>query len=288
MPRKNPPNFLHKEKLIELLHQHLFLEKTVLKKLGKNELVRKAFDNKLINLIECNDSLIKNNSTIPCYLYTHVKDPLLRSLIEEYVQQYSLLWCRGSYIANLVAISLIPEEIKNPIEDPEFEVPIPPFLLDEKTIKKCFLPERWIRKHLEMPEEILNIVEQHQHLLSTFLPDYNSLLVDTGWDNAINHMGTSYAGHIQVQILNYLFSKLRTYLKDTIPLQNDTNNEHFANMACYQLRPSTNITNHDYEFISKVRQYFELGASDYINKKSEYFKKLNSKNWKKRKDSGID
>jgi hypothetical protein len=279
MGRKISSNFIKKDVLIEKLAFHEKLnDLKELKKNGKNEIVWKAFEANLINKNEMNESLIKRYSTIPCYLYTHITDENFRNIIEEYVLNYSMLWSRGTYIANLVAISLIPLNILNPFIHNN-DVPVPDFLCDENELKKCFLPERWILKDLEIPKEIKDIVEQHKELLDTFLPDYKKCMCDSGWDNAINHMGTSYLGNINVQILSHLYSKFLSYLKDNILLNIQTNREQYIHMVCSKLFPSTEIHIDDYEFIDKVRKYFNIKPSEFINKKSLFFSKLNNKNW---------
>jgi hypothetical protein len=95
MVRKNLPNFLYKDDLVNRLVADGQSEEYI-KKLGKNELVWLSSEKSLISNIERDDSFNKRTSTLPCYLYTHIVDKDIREKIEEYVQSYSMLYSRGS------------------------------------------------------------------------------------------------------------------------------------------------------------------------------------------------
>ena len=72
MVKKNSEHFIHKENLITRLVNH---DKSFdVKKLGKNDLVWLAHDHNLISDIQRDESLNKRYSSIPCYLYSHVKN----------------------------------------------------------------------------------------------------------------------------------------------------------------------------------------------------------------------
>lgn len=252
MGRKNPINFIYKEELIKRLIAH-GRDSSSLKTLGKDDLVWLAFEKSLISDIERDASFNKITSTLPCYLHTHIVDEEVRTKIEEYVQSYSLLYSRGSYLANLVAI-----KNKHIFHDnlPSELVPIPTFLLDENVMKTCFLPERWLEK--DVPKALDNDIQStyylYKQLLDNFLPPYKSVLSNCGWDNALNHMGTSYIGNVKVMILSNLQKRLKTYLYDFYQSNYATNRKEFVKNVCYELYPSSVIHQDDYEWISCFRK----------------------------------
>ncbi|KAL6764452.1 hypothetical protein V8C86DRAFT_3022345 [Haematococcus lacustris] len=155
-------------------------------------------------------------STLPAYLYTHVRDTELRTKLEAYVRCYSRLFARGSYVANLAAIHSLPADLPQRMEQvvglPTAALCDPPALLeDENQVKKCFLPERW-QPELR-PAAVQEVLDRHGALLQPQLPEYSALMANTGWDNALNHMGTSYLGHVKVQVCTHLARRLRAFLK---------------------------------------------------------------------------
>lgn len=262
MVRKNLPNFLYKDDLVNRLVADGQSEEYI-KKLGKNELVWLSSEKSLISNIERDDSFNKRTSTLPCYLYTHIVDKDIREKIEEYVQSYSMLYSRGSYLANLVAINITNSINSTDLigkELPLEKIPIPPFLLNENVMKTCFLPERWLlRKNPQnLQSDIQSTYTAHKETLDAFLPPYTKVLSNCGWDNAINHMGTSYLGNIKAMVLPNLQKRLKTYLYDIHNLQSHTDRKEFAKNACYELRPSSMIHNDDFEWIQKFRNFTGL------------------------------
>ncbi len=256
MVRKNLPNFLYKEDLVNRLIAD-GQSKEYITKLGKNDLVWLASEKSLISNIERDDSFNKRTSTLPCYLYTHVVDKDVREKIEEYVQSYSMLYSRGSYLANLVALSTMNTTSK---ELPLETIPIPPFLLNENIMKTCFLPERWLlRKNPQsLQSDIQTTYTAHKETLAAFLPPYTKVLSNCGWDNAINHMGTFYLGNVKTMVLPNLEKRLKAYLYDIRTLQSRTDRKEVVKCCCYELRPSSMIHNDDFEWISKFRKFAGL------------------------------
>ena len=74
-------------------------------KYQKNELLDKALASEKINLEVYQESLPRRNSAIKCYLRSVVKDRTMIERIEKYVEMASLLFTRGSIIANLITLN---------------------------------------------------------------------------------------------------------------------------------------------------------------------------------------
>lgn len=258
MVRKKTFNSLNKQDLLNKL------KSTEYKKWDKNKLCWEAFDKNLINHDELEESLNKRQSIIPCYLYTHVKDQNIRDIIEKYVIQYSLLYSRGSYIANLCIQNSIfniqiPENIPN---EPFCELPY--MLNDVNILKQCFYPERWSESTRSttkaLDSNIHTIMQENQNLLDCYLPQEKILSV-SGWDNALNHMGNSYLGNSKVQILTHLYKRLKDI---------------FSNINYLPCYPTNNIQNNDFEKLMKLRNFLNLENDQPIK---NAFKEFNTPVW---------
>lgn len=282
MVRTLPKNFIHKDRLLKTLEQECDCckDKKGLKKLGKNELCWKAYDLGKLNDIQLHESLVKRTSTIPCYLMTHVKDKIIIDLIERYVIAYSILFARGSYVANLVTQKLLPSLEQYPKSFPEDAFcPIPSIMTNENIMKKCFYPERWYKNNSQdksnVDPVIVSVMTEFSHLLEDYLPDTN-LLCNTGWDNALNHMGTSYTGHIKVQVLTHLPKRLESCFKKT-KLHEDTNaSSFFKLLKFFPAKPSTDIHKDDFERMMTLRNALKLKHNQVLK---EAFSELNDYNW---------
>ena len=281
--RKLRDNFIKKDDLISL-----YKNKTEVKKLGKNDLCWKALDDKLITQEQCDASLERRTSTIPCYLHTHIQDLDVQKLIEKYVRYYSMMFSRGSYIANLIAMKELPRDHLSRTIPTTVFMTLPTFLTEETILKQCFLPERWsknqviddlevdptkkIVKKAILDPMIRAVCDEYSSLLDPFLPtDYESLLCNTGWDNALNHMGSSYKGSIKVQILTHLPSRLSKYFGSYYKSKNGTKTGSLKYIISYPLRPSTELHNDDFLMVQSIRLALGVNAKDYLNKGFEDF-----------------
>ena len=267
MGRTLPPNFRDRSFLLNALGNN-----QELKKLGKDDLCWEAYDKGLISKDECESSLNRKESIIPCYLYTHVQNVQVRKLIEDYVQCYSKLFSRGSIIANLVTISLLPPSV--PSEFPlQAYCAIPLFLKDDNSLKKCFLPERWSDDKVD--PTIINILHNNVQLLQPLLPsNYLDILPNTGWDNALNFQASMYMGHVKVQILTHLFKRVKEYFVSTCNSETDLYVlKKFINS---DNRPFSGIHIDDLDRIQQFRNCLNIGHTDYINSQ---FTELNDYIW---------
>lgn len=267
--KKLSEHFIDKDGLIDKLRNKNPI--SILKNLGKNELCWKAFDEKLISQDECKESLNKRYSIIPCYLYTHIKDADIRNIIEDYVIDYSLLYTRGSIIANICTIKQLPTHIPK-LFPSEAYCSVPSFLTNQNILKKCFYPERW--KEIDVDESIVSVMKDYKELLDPYLPRGRKL-VNTGWDNALNHMGSSYLGNIEVQILHHLPRRIIEYIQDTS--DSKSNKYILKRLFMYEIYPSTEIDNLDIEKILNIRNALGIKLDEKLEKKC--FEKLNDYNW---------
>lgn len=284
MGRKSPDGFVHKDTLIQKLKN---FDVENIDTLSKDALVWEAFDRGLITECERDVSFTRRISVIPCYLYTYVENETIRSALENYVQCATMLYSRGSFLANLAAISVLqvsklPKDI---LDIRSQSVDIPSFLLDENLVKHCFLPERWLYKGLEIDSLVASTFELYSDLLDDFLPDYNKVMCDSGWDNALNHMGTNYLGNVKVQVLSHLYRRLVSYVKEVHPVQSGTL-RHALNMAVFGplQTPLTDIHNDDFEWalaLQKVLGINDRGRSDQWVKEWQIplFKELSKESW---------
>ncbi len=258
MVRKLRDTFVKKETLFD----DLGIQKGKAK-LSKNELALKAYEANLIDKTQFQASLERRTSTIPCYLYTHIHDSGMRKKIEEYVLAYSMLYTRGTWLANL-ACMVFSENVRLPTEFPNKDtaIKVPSFLTNENLIKQCFLPECWLlkRKAVDIDSTIHRAYDLFKQRLSPLLPDYKAVMSSTGWGNALNHMGTSYLGNVKVKICTHLLRRLKTYVLYHHTTNPDTNRKSLWHAVRAPASPASEIHEDDYAWAMNVRT--ALGVLD--------------------------
>jgi hypothetical protein len=272
MGRKLPLHFVKKDELVASLEG----DKEELKKLGKDVLVWKAFEENLISKEQRDASFIRRSSTIPCYLYTHIIDPAIRERIEAYVQAYSMLYTRGAYLANLLVLSIpnVPNLPRNEI--PNQIVPIPEILWKDTEFKKVFYPERWLNKGSPVNPLIQQTLQQYQVDLDRLLPASIGLC-DTGWDNALNQMASMYLGNVKVMMLTPLRNNIYKYLTEKT-YEDETSPTEVMKACFYPLRPSTGISEEAYEWATRMRDFLGIPIDKSYFQVDE-LNDLNDKTW---------
>lgn len=263
MVRKLTSSFIHRKNIEIILAENGFKPN---KSTGKNELVLLAFQNGLIDEASYKESLNKRTSTLACYFHTHVQDPKLQSIVEKYVKAYSMLFTRGSWLANLACL-IQHQEGNLPKEFPTNEtvLSIPSFLKDENFMKQAFLPERWLLKGKIINEDLQRAYTQYQEPLSHFLPNYQEVMSDCGWDNALNHMGTSYLGNVKTQICTHLIRRLESFVKEKLYCNESTNKKSLWFAVKAPLSPNSLIHEDDYEWAMSVRNALGLKEYEWLN-----------------------
>ena len=136
------------------------LVRTVLAELNsRDQLYGFARYHKLLADAEVAESCPKVHHTVPCYLYTHVRDPAVREAIETYVLAYSQLYERGAALLNGLAAAATAAafetkttsfvDLWSHVQDPAvtgIDQALVNVLSDENDLKQFFLPERWPEK----------------------------------------------------------------------------------------------------------------------------------------------
>ena len=212
-----------------------------------SRLLGHAIYHDLVSEKEIEETTPRNQiSTIPCYLYTYVSDPAIRSQLEKYVVVASKLFRRGSIILNLIAMHHC--GIRHPgasdsgritvsVWRPLFRSTDPDLngmrhlvsLLEARegqdttsnTLKHAFLPERWsVQKMNERSATRDSNVQQilqsdsYKDILPPCPSDWRQVMSDhvSGWDNCINRMMTKYSGNIKVHAMSNIVKSVEDYL----------------------------------------------------------------------------
>ena len=188
-------------------------------------------------------------STIPCYLYTYVPDPAIRSQLEKYVVATSKLFRRGSIILNLIAMHHCGLRHPGASDSGKVTVPVlrPRFRSDDltdpilngmrrlvslldapegkdirsNTLKHAFLPERWtVQKRNERSAirdsnvQLILQSDSYKDILPPCPSDWRQVMSDhvSGWDNCINRMMTKYCGNVKVHAMSNIVKYVEEYL----------------------------------------------------------------------------
>ena len=277
MVRTCSPDLVKKEVLIDRLVK-IGKERETLECLGKNEIVWLAYDNGFLSDIKRDASLVRNVSTIPCYLHTHITDETIRSQIEKYVKAYSLLYTRGTHLANLIVMS-IPLPVFTQGTIPSELIPLPNFLTKGEIVKKCFYPERWLNRENnndDIDPLIRTTFEENRELLDSLLPS-EKVLANCGWDNPLNHMGDVFLGNLHVQMITPLESRIKKFILERDGYNKQTMPKEVMKTVMFLFRPSTDIHNDDFEWATNFRSF--LGIE--INSSFAYapLQEIDSRTW---------
>lgn len=275
------------------LVERLKLTQEECNKLKKIDLVRLAHEKHLFrDESELLLSLPTKETTLKCYLHSVVHNGLskVREKLETYVQMYSKLYVRGSIIANQIAI-----DVYGPIEVLEV-VPKYTFNQSQESIdlftiisqrnsemKHSFLPERWPREMEKTGKRKLSTllhyvdnVLQNPYLIDTLtklLPDWRSLMLTSGWDNAINRMWSKYAANLQNHVLVHLFKLTKLYF-DKVKLSKSSSREEIKEIFIKGLkRPIEEYVSHqdDIDHAIDIRNFLDC---PYHDTKFEYLSKF--------------
>lgn len=148
-----------------------------------------------------------NFTTQKCYLRAHVKDDFVAKRLDEYAERCSLLFRRGSILANLCAIRALKE---TPDASEAFRV-LEAFLMNARDLKQCFLPERWDQKELDQGV-LMPTLQAHGVRLAHLLPDWKEFMSPSGWDNCLADMAKRYAVNLVLHVRQHFDVKASKYL----------------------------------------------------------------------------
>ena len=279
---KKPKTFVKKDDLAEALQNtcpdHYTCQSC--KDLPKLSLLLQAAGEGLISAEQLKTTYPTQTSVIKCYLRTHVKDPTLLEVVDEYVLAISKLHRRGSIIANL----LIQQELSRADVQPEDRLPRSIFVSDSAfqlatkydKLKHCFFPERYIvGKTTTLDPAVQGILDDYadalQHLLPTAWQETAALGI---WDQALNNLGSTYVGNIKVQIMTHFVRRLDKYAATTLVLDEGTPRAEFCSSLKFKVRPLT-IHDNDFQLLTDMRTLRGAeNATVWASKELEFSKAL--------------
>ena len=205
---------------------------------------------------EVAETVPRNETTLPCYLFTVLLDKNDRERIDKYVDASSEAFRRGTLILNRVAQQMCGPRLPGgkvssfdvPVCRPRFEDG--PVLRAMKEFVGLFDYTHGIEdcslKHAFMPGRFPNLNVHVSRVLSTdLLPTSTSWEVmknvmiggcSTGWDNAINRMMTRFYGNIKVQAMKNVKKAIKGYL-NVVPLHTPYAREALVDSTLFRLRP---------------------------------------------------
>lgn len=244
----------------------------------------------LVSAQEWTETVGRDETTLPCYLYTHVTDAATRNALDRYVVACSELFFRGSLVVNYMAqrscgVRLSGADNRQvPVERPRFDHEAHRFDITDlffdvdglerdvrsSAFKQVFLPERWPSAEAPRdPRVALELEEKAAQLPS--LPDWLAVMSVSGWDNAINRMATKLWGNTQVHARCDIAKRAADYLRmapfdpavhrpDGYNYDGDNAARHALAMTLTgRLRPLT-VSTGDWEMLGHLRR--AIGVRD--------------------------
>ena len=219
--------------------------------------------------MEQEETVERVESTIPCYLHTHVTDGPRRDAIEKYVVASSRLYRRGSIIANLASMAIAGPRLAD-ASDPDTPRPmyneamLSPFdrLVDllmvddprKSKMKQVFLPERWPTEGVQRADFVVDTMNRYGAIIPS-VPDWKAVMMPTGWDNAINRMATKFIGNLKVHARANLVETVAAYVKAVALDAGDA----MSQVIAKRLRPLA-IHDDDWAMLYELRK--TLGVKD--------------------------
>ena len=236
---------------------------------GKNALLWTAHDKRLITKEQLDASLEARNSIIPCYLRTHITTPAVYDKLEEYVKAWSRLFSRGTYLANLVALSQpvdLPDGLHRRTLPVAHDCPIYAFISDVDHLKQLFAPELWPTSKGQVLHSLVEgACEQHRAALAAMAPrdTWAPLMSTRGWYQALNRMGSKYLANIKVHVQCHLIRRLGGYAR-VMPLEAEESRPAVKILLFGQLRP---VIAHDADFAwcVQLRERMQCAADQWFS-----------------------
>ena len=195
------------------------------------QLLGHAIHHNLVNEHEVVETTPREETVLPCYLYTHITEEVKRQKIEAYVQASSQLYRRGSILVNLAAMDAygtrLPgsNDLSVPVWRPRFSLAeaegeeqatftrwVMDAMADPKigSFKHAFIPERWPSSIQERDTIIEATLQIHAESIPV-LPDWLAVMSVSGWDNAINSMTTKYCTNAWLHVSSTLAKSAQDY-----------------------------------------------------------------------------
>ena len=248
--------------------------------------MKQAIQKKLLTDDEVQNSLPTSKTVVKCYLRSVVTDKCVLQRIETYVQYSSLLYSRGSFIANLLAVDtfgavqndscMIKDYNANFMRTESDEL----FdFVEQNDFKQVFLPERWPAHKKPLDSRIESVRDHYRNELERFYPStWKTFMSVSGWDNALNSMNIKYRANIEVQVKCHMMRYLEKYLGKVathgiIP-EGDENTKNMYSRALKSmlhcpLRP-THAHVDDFEKVMALRAFLGIKIDEYAPRECEY------------------
>lgn len=244
---------------------------------GRDRLYGLAKAYKLLSEHEDVMSCPKTQSTIPCYLHTHVSNERLRRAIEEYVLAASMLFKRGSDIVALL-VALTEDRVNQTSLTSSFDLftnlnplgaetagkfeDIASFTMSADDLKQCFLPERWPTEKMPRIPIVDRVLQSHGQHLAHLLPDWKAIMMTSGWDNILNRMASKYIGTVKTMVQETFAKTCKAYLVTVLtrlhafdfPTTDELEGFQNAILDSLMRRPRPlAIHNDEFELITRIR-----------------------------------
>lgn len=239
----------------------------------------------LVTAKEFTETVPRTERTIPCYLRPRLEGmPAgFDDVLEAYVTVASALFRRGTLLMNLAAQRALGARAAPSGEDakeyrpPRFSAatardaarPFADMLFTEDTrngtFKQFFLPERWPSKKVPRAALVADTLADNLQRVPR-LPDWQAVMLISGWDNAINRMATKAHGNVQTHVCAGLVDRVRRYL-GVVPIDASTDRELLVRLATKLLQPLDNVGGRvaeaDYTMVAELRAAMGVAADDY-------------------------
>ena len=284
MARGVRKNKLTKSALAERLGL-LSLTKKELDKAKLVDLLKQAVQQHKLTEEELQNSLPTSNSVIKCYLRSIVNRNEDLERIDKYVQIASLLYARGSFIANLLAHEAI-GEITKCSSVPRYNTTSQDAskdlfdFIESAACKQVFLPERWPTSKTDIDHRVQMVVEENKATLDRLYPsEWRDFMNVTAWDQVLNRMYSKYRANVEVHVkchlMNYLSAYLDVVQKTGLVTEGD---EAITKAYCaamrklftHPLHPSSVVHTDDYETVVELRTAFGMEIDDYAPTTCDY------------------
>ena len=253
-----------------------------------------AIHHNLVSAKEIEETSLRTETTLPCYLFTYVTNPAHRSKIEEYVKVASRLYRRGTLILNLLAQSVCGPRLPG-ATDIRVSVWRPPWRADgavigrfremarlleppdglsieSNTLKHAFLPERWPSRGARRRAEVVAILDNAVYgpILPRVPPGWSEVMPCTGWDNAINRMMSKFCGNVKVHAMANLVRDVKAYLA-VVPLSPDAPRWALIDAVTRPLRPLV-VSHDDWDMAMDLRRIL-MGesAGSFVDERGRWF-----------------
>ena len=225
----------------------------------------------LVTKEEVAETVPRNETTLPCYLFTVILDKNDRERLDEYVDVSSEAFRRGTLILNRIAQRMCGPRLPGgkvasfdvPVCRPRFEEgphlqAMKQFValfdhthgIEDCSLKHAFMPGRYT----DLNVHVANALATDLFPTSASWEVAKDVMIDgcsTGWDNAINRMMTRFYGNVKVQAMKNVRGAIAGYM-NVVPLLSPYAREVLVDSTLHRLRPLV-VHNDDWEMAMAFR-----------------------------------